>query len=403
MKKKRTKKGFTLIELIIVMAVFSILMVAVMSIIDPMNKIVKKASLQEANSASVDNVKRYMEGTLRYSDCIEVYVGDLVDFNGNEIVGTMGLDKETYVARNFVENHYMNRTNPGTEDPLTGKVRMLKIDNGDGGKITEYEWDFKSGYTYVQFEGDGSKKQIQETDSTGNPLYDPEGNAIMVDDYGVEHAVLSNMSVDNNVINPVYYENYSFYFQPGYNTAETIFYRDNEANKNLINSIPGFNTNDDAGDIYYSRIVPVQMPSGAYSPSFSPDLFSLTVMTYKNDGAYGEIPDDPNTAEDESQIIFRSPFALSNINMSLVNINSSFSSNKPSDKYGPIRWSGKPAGYSSSFSPSDKVDVAAPKDGIWDYEEINTRQAALINKRFYAYPETDGDCIYFVYTLPDME
>lgn len=398
MDRKRTKKGFTLVELIIVMAVFSILMVAVMSIINPLSKIVKKASLQEANTAAVDNVKRYMEGTLRYSDCIEVYVGDLVDFNGNPLSAPVGLDKETFAARNFIENHYMNRTNPGTEDPLTGKVRMLKVDNGNGGKITEYEWDFQSGYTYVQFDGSGKRKQVQETDSAGNPLYDASHNAIMVDDYGIEHAVLSNMTLEKDVINPIYYEDYSFYFQPGYNTTSVI---DDES---VINSIAGFDTSKDKADIYYSSIVPVEMPSGAFSPSFSPELFSLTVMTYKKDGAYGEIPDDPNTTGvDESQIIFRSPFAVSNINMSLVNINSSFSSEKAGDKYGPIRWSGKPAGNPKNFNPTDKVDVAAPKDGMWDYDEINTRQAALINKRFYSYPEQDGDCIYFIYTLPDME
>lgn len=388
MDKKRTKKGFTLVELIIVMAVFSILMVAVMSIINPLSKIVKKASIQEANTAAVDNMKRYMEGSIRYSDCIDVYVGELVDFDGNPLSAPAGLDTETFAARNFVENHYMNRTNPGTEDPLTGKVRMLKIDNGDGGRITEYEWDFTSGYTYIQYDSSGNKKQIEDED----------GNKI--DDYGIEHATLTNMTVDKNVINPVYYEDYSFYFQPGYNTTSVI---DDEA---LINSISGFNTANDKADTYYSSIVPVKMPSGADSPSFSKELFSLTVMTYKNDGAYGEIPDDPATAEDESRLIFRSPFAISNINMSLVNINSSFSSNRYGEGYGPIRWSGQPAGNPINYDPKVMVDVAtpgAPKDGLWDYEAINTRQAALINDRFYTYKEVPGDCIYFIYTLPDME
>ncbi len=397
MDKKRTKKGFTLIELIIVMAVFSILMVAVMSIISPLTKIVKRASLQQANNAAVDNIKRYMEGSIRYADCIEVYVGDFADFNGNSITVPAGLDEETYVARTFIENHYMNRTNPGTEDPLTGKVRMLKIDNADNGRITEYEWDFKSGYTYVQFDGLGNRKMIQDTDINGDPMIDSDNKPIMVEDYGVEHAVLSGKSIDDEVINPVYYQDYSFYFQPGYNTTQTI------NDKDLINSIAGFDTTKDKADIYYSSIVPVEMASGARIPNFSPELFSLTVMTYKNDGAFGEVLDDVNTPEDESQIIFRSPFAVSNVNMSLVNINSLFSSNKASDLYGPVRWNGKPSGYPSNFKPTDKVDVAAPKDGFWDYEAINTRQAHLINKRFYSYPEQEGDCIYFVYTLPDME
>lgn len=95
------------------MAVFGILMVAVMSIMNPLSKIVKKASLQEANAAAVDNMKRYMEGSLRYSDCIEVFVGDLVDFDGNTVA-----DEDTAVIK-FIENHYTNRTNPGSENPLT--------------------------------------------------------------------------------------------------------------------------------------------------------------------------------------------------------------------------------------------------------------------------------------------
>lgn len=390
MRKNKKLKGFTLIELIIVMAVFGILMVAVMSIMNPLSKIVKKASLQEANAAAVDNMKRYMEGSLRYSDCIEVFVGDLVDFDGNTVA-----DEDTAVLK-FIENHYTNRTNPGSENPLTGKVRMLKIDNADAGKVTEYEWDFKSGYTYVQFGYDGKKIQQQVVDSLGVPLTDAEGNPLMEDIYGVEPAVLSNKKVDNSVINPVYYENYSFYFVPGYNNTQNVH------DDALINSA-GFDTSQDSADTYYTSVVPITASDGTVHKDFSPELFSISVMTYKNTNHFGEVADDPSTPENEEQIIFQSPFALSNINMSLVNINSSFSSNRVGDKWGPIRWDGKPQGFTSEFNPTTMVDVAAPQDGIWDYEEINSRQAALIDKRFYAYPVVEGDCIYFIYTLPDLK
>lgn len=390
MRNNKKLKGFTLIELIIVMAVFGILMVAVMSIMNPLSKIVKKASLQEANAAAVDNMKRYMEGSLRYSDCIEVFVGDLVDFDGNTVA-----DEDTAV-RKFVENHYTNRTNPGSENPLTGKVRMLKIDNADAGRVTEYEWDFKAGYTYSQFGYDGKKLQQQVVDDFGNPLLDIEGNPLMEDIYGVEPAVLSNKKVDNSVINPVYYENYSFYFVPGYNNTENVHDDD------LINSA-GFDTSQDNADIYYTSVVPITASNGTVYKDFSPELFSISVMTYKNNNSFGEVPDDPSTAENEERIIFKSPFALSNINMSLVNINSSFSSNRAGDKWGPVRWDGTPDGIGTNFTPTTMVDIAAPQDGIWDYEEINSRQAALIDKRFYAYPVVDGDCIYFIYTLPDMK
>ena len=60
MKNKKNLKGFTLVELIVVMAVFGIIMLGAMRFLDPVSKMMKGASLQEANSAVVDNVKRYL-------------------------------------------------------------------------------------------------------------------------------------------------------------------------------------------------------------------------------------------------------------------------------------------------------------------------------------------------------
>jgi prepilin-type cleavage/methylation N-terminal domain protein len=396
MEKNKKLKGFTLIELIIVMAVFGILMVAVMSIMNPLSKIVKKASLQEANSAAVDNMKRYMEGSLRYSDCIEVFVGDLVDFSGNPVA-----DEDAAVLR-FVENHYTNRTNPGTENPLTGKIRMLKIDNADGGRVTEYEWDFTAGYTYIEYDSDGKVVQEEQLDSNGNVIKDADGNPEMQDVYYREPAVISNKKVDSSVINPVYYEDYSFYFVPGYNDTEPI-------NDDTVLSSAGLDTSDDTPDTYYASVTPVTASDGSTYTKFRPDLFSLSVMTYKNTNPFGSIADDPLTTEDESQVIFKSPFALSNINMSLVNINSSFRGNNAAEKYGPIRWKGTPDGSMITYNPLTKVDVLKNgtdeknPDGVWDYSQINTRQAQLIDDKFYDYKVVEGDCIYFIYTLPDMK
>ena len=45
--KKSIKKGFTLVELIVVMAIFSILMVGVMSLITPVSNMFKSTAISE--------------------------------------------------------------------------------------------------------------------------------------------------------------------------------------------------------------------------------------------------------------------------------------------------------------------------------------------------------------------
>ena len=54
MKVSKKLKGFTLLELIIVIALFTIIMAAVMTLIDPVSKVMSKASIQEKNSSSVN-------------------------------------------------------------------------------------------------------------------------------------------------------------------------------------------------------------------------------------------------------------------------------------------------------------------------------------------------------------
>lgn len=373
MKSKKNLKGFTLVELIIVMAVFSVLLVGAMRMLNPLNKIVKNANLQEANSATVDNIKRYMEGSLRYADCIEIFQGDLTDNNGLVIT-----DKETAV-RNFIENHYTDRVNPGTYDPLSGKVRMMKIDNGNGGKITEYEWDFTAGFTWEKY------------DTNGDPILKPSGEK----DLGRRAPELSANPIENeNVINPVYMDKYSFYFQPGFNDKSNI-HDDSVINTVKKISDPDenvFNTNDDQTEDYYTTIEPVETQDGHTYASFTPSMFSLSVMTYMNDGKhFGKT--------DAGKPVFKSPFALSNINMSLVNINSSFSSDKEGDKWGALRYVGTPADgpNAGKNSTSETADIE------WEYRKISLLQAYKINNRYYEHTAVEGDCIYFIYTLPDMK
>ncbi len=403
MKAKKSLKGFTLVELIIVMAIFGIIMVGTMSIINPVNKIIKKASLEEANAAAVDNMKRYFEGSLRYADCIDVFNGSMIDLDGNPVTS------EQQAVENFITYHYNNRTDPGTDDPLTGKVRVLKIDNAAGGEVTEYEYEFEAGYTYYKWEEytdsngvkDVRKEQEFVYDESGNKVKDPAGNDMTQDVLYSEPCKVTLLSTDNSVINPVYYDKYNFYFIPGYNQQV------NTSDTSLIDAATDsagdlvFDTSEDDPETYYTTVQPAT--TGMVPFTFKRDLFSLSVMTYKKDHSVGTTAAAaPGTPTDYSKLIFRSPFALTNINISLVNINSQFSSERLTEGYGPIRWSGK-AKDGNTYTPTDKVDAETPSNGKWDYEQITTRQSKLVDTRYCGYKAQAGDCIYFVYTLPDMK
>lgn len=417
MDKKTKLKGFTLVELIVVMAIFSILMAAVMQVITPLNKISKRASIQEANAAAVDNVKSYIESSLRYSECVEVFVGGLTDNSGQrlskyspaDLSKNFGVDtfkgsgktltEEEAALVNFLDNHYTNRAEPALDQsvkPLTGKVRMLKIDNKNGGKVTETEYDFSAGYTYTDFLEDD--KEINGVDyEKGDPNPIPSR---------VNASLTNKVSSNKPIINDVYYENYSFYIAPGYSKMETIDTDDKNADKPSEAKLKGFDFSDDTSDDYYAALEPVDKSAA----TFSPNMFSLSIVTYRNDKDSDDKYTYRGTCDEndsEQYAAFQSPFALSNANMSLVNINSQFAADKWTvDCYGPVRYNGtNKAG--ETYTPDQKVTVGDSEN--WAYNPISTLDAPKINAndRLFVHPEITGvdsdECIYFIYTVPDLK
>lgn len=71
--KKRVHKGFTLLELVIVMALFSLVMYSVAKLIAPVSKFFVRSSNFESTTACVDNMKRAIEGNLKYADRVRCY------------------------------------------------------------------------------------------------------------------------------------------------------------------------------------------------------------------------------------------------------------------------------------------------------------------------------------------
>lgn len=74
MKKK--VKGFTLLEMIIVLALFSIVMYSVIQMLDPVTKYFVRSSNFADTTACQDNMKRCIEGNLKYANRVRAYSGD---------------------------------------------------------------------------------------------------------------------------------------------------------------------------------------------------------------------------------------------------------------------------------------------------------------------------------------
>ena len=92
--RRKAHKGFTLIELIIVMAIFSILLMAVISIAQPVSKIFRHADSSEKAYSYSNNIQIYLQNQLEYADNVVIYTEGNLPGETNEL------------ARRFVDTYY---------------------------------------------------------------------------------------------------------------------------------------------------------------------------------------------------------------------------------------------------------------------------------------------------------
>ena len=72
-KKKNMLRGFTLVELVVVIALFGMIIAVALGLIQPINRI-NRYALSTADSQGMgDELRRYIEGKLQYANRVSVY------------------------------------------------------------------------------------------------------------------------------------------------------------------------------------------------------------------------------------------------------------------------------------------------------------------------------------------
>lgn len=185
MKKEEKVKlrGFTLVELIVVVAVFGLLLAAALSILGPVNNIFRSTVSYADGSAMIDNVSKYVEDNLRYSNRLRIYdsvtVGDegvFVDKYAKELVSDFRLkdpnrvfsqkipDEKVYVMK--IDNPNISRAElDDIEDIATLPKSYLS-----SGRISLWVYDVAS-EEWIDKEGNPSPSVVKNKDSAVNEAF----------------------------------------------------------------------------------------------------------------------------------------------------------------------------------------------------------------------------------------
>lgn len=147
-------KGFTLLELVIVMAIFTGIAVGAMAMIRPAMQLFNKTASQEGASADIDNISRYIQDNLKYADRVNVYYGygqtsvsDMLGLTIPKALPSLTVEDSTYKKEyidkkplEFFREYYYSSAGEYEKQ----KVYVMEITST--GFINIYTYSLKTGY-----------------------------------------------------------------------------------------------------------------------------------------------------------------------------------------------------------------------------------------------------------------
>jgi prepilin-type N-terminal cleavage/methylation domain-containing protein len=238
--KKKTLKAFTLVELVVVMAIFSMIMFGALMLVRPIQSLFKDTSKYVDSNAALDNMSNYLEGILVNSNRVHMYIGwdEFADIDNDlnnlaatadwKIAGdsTWGAPVGTGapVATNtnpvdFFTNYFYLKNNMKLEATNTvapgvpaGHTRTIEINRGaldttlDNSKLQIYVLSIlHNADGTIMKPGDGSPNP---SDTNYNPHYSQTVGGIRLSTYSANNT--STPIKTENAINGVYYDKYDY-------------------------------------------------------------------------------------------------------------------------------------------------------------------------------------------------
>lgn len=120
---KNKLKGFTLVELIIVMAIMSILMLAIMNMFKPIRSMYVDSTQYEAQRTAQNGVVQYITETVRYATDLGIYTSDKV----SNITTAVEKFADEYISQNSLTGDDATRA----KEAIQRSAEVIIIDNND--------------------------------------------------------------------------------------------------------------------------------------------------------------------------------------------------------------------------------------------------------------------------------
>jgi len=226
---KVKQKGFTLVEMIIVLALFSLIMYSVVQLLEPVSKYFVRSSNFESTTACVDNIKRTIEGNLKYADRVWVYSG-YKPYDGDYTDSP----NVSATLRSQVGRFYLEYFEDRAAIDSSGSIYVLVFDNSDSttrisnlaeqtlssfnnskvgsGKIILYEFKFDN-YADALYNMRVSMGGSLDLPNDPDPTKHPKMNYVTTHD----------VTVTDWYVNQKLYNNYEYTFTLGNDSAGAVF------------------------------------------------------------------------------------------------------------------------------------------------------------------------------------